>query len=151
MLDVGHIVEIIEKKGYSCAAVEKRLGFGNGAIRRWSVNSPSVSKLFILADFLKIPVSELLGAQPSLSADEKKLLDYYRSLSEDDRITALGDLIRFVGQSRMTAVKSKPPVRTVPIAAYGGGIIEHRIQATDEEIRAAIEEDEMDEAFSNGQ
>lgn len=157
MLDIDHIIHLIVSKGYSCGFVEKQLGFGNGAIRRWSINSPSVSKLYALSNFLKIPIAELLAEKSVYSDDEKKLLDYYRSLSDDDKITALGDLIRFATQKKNNAetaadLAPKAPdtagerkEREIAVAAYGGGVFKHKITATDEELRRALEEDEQED------
>ena len=42
---VDRIIALIKEKGLSVYAVEKQLGFGNGAIKRFDTNSPSKDKI----------------------------------------------------------------------------------------------------------
>lgn len=86
MFNVEHILSLLDKRGYSCSKVEKSLGFGNGAIRRWKQSSPSIDKLYKLSNFLNISIIELLGEYTDLSSDEQKLIEIYNGLSDDDKI-----------------------------------------------------------------
>ena len=47
------IEELANKEGITIAALEKKLGFGNGTIRGWKDSSPTVEKLKKVADYLK--------------------------------------------------------------------------------------------------
>jgi transcriptional regulator with XRE-family HTH domain len=62
-------MEIISQKGYTCYSVEKALGFGNGAIKRWATNSPSINKLYELSNFLGISINFLLANETEKTSD----------------------------------------------------------------------------------
>lgn len=47
--------------GRNIRGVEKACGFGNGTIRRWSDNDPSVSKVKKVAEHFGVTVDDLLG------------------------------------------------------------------------------------------
>ena len=64
------------------AELERSLGFGNGTIRRWSNNSPSVDKVLLVADLLNADISWLLKGKTT--AIEPILKKYY-SLSDIDK------------------------------------------------------------------
>jgi SOS-response transcriptional repressor LexA len=72
----------LEKRSLSCNAVEKELGFGNGAIRRWDMNSPSVDKIIKLSNLLDVSVDYLLFGStskqknPTHLSGEEILRDY---------------------------------------------------------------------------
>ena len=90
---VERLLEIIKKKGLSASAVEKRLGFGNGAIRRFSTNSPSVDKIIALSNFLNVSVEYILFGTENVSEqpeDVQILVTYYKQLSERDKGIILG-------------------------------------------------------------
>ena len=53
---VDRIIALIKEKGLSVYAVEKQLGFGNGAIKRFDTNSPSIDKIILLSDFLNVSI-----------------------------------------------------------------------------------------------
>lgn len=57
---VERICELIKKKGLSVSAVEKQLGFGNGAIKRFDKNSPSIDKIISLSAFLNVSIDYLV-------------------------------------------------------------------------------------------
>jgi len=57
---VDRICELIKKKGMSISAVEKQLGFGNGAIKRFEKNSPSIDKVISLSNFLNVSIDYLV-------------------------------------------------------------------------------------------
>lgn len=86
---VNRIIKLIKQKGMSVNAVEKQLGFGNGAIKRFSTSSPSVDKIVALSNFLNSSVEYIITgkeAVPSLSEDELELLTYYKELPEKEQI-----------------------------------------------------------------
>lgn len=89
---VDRIIEQIDKKGLSVNAVEKQLGFGNGAIKRFASSSPSVNKILALSNFLNVSVDYLLTGNTNniFSEDEHELLTYYRKLSEQEKVKLIG-------------------------------------------------------------
>lgn len=61
---------LVEKVKYLCetheltfAALERRLDFGNGTIRKWDNATPSGDKLAKVADFFNVSVDYLLGRE----------------------------------------------------------------------------------------
>lgn len=51
---------LCKERGVTIAEVERVTGLGNGVIRRWDENSPTVSKLKPVADYFGVTVDELL-------------------------------------------------------------------------------------------
>lgn len=64
---VERLLAIIKQKGLSVSAVEKKLGFGNGAIKRFSTSSPSVDKIITLSNFLNVTVEYILFGNENFS------------------------------------------------------------------------------------
>ena len=100
MLDLKRILAIISENGYNCSTIEKALGFGNGTIRRWGTSSPSINKLYELANFLNIPIYALLTDEnPSLeklSPDETEWLELYRKLDRDKQFEFKGEIRGYI-------------------------------------------------------
>lgn len=111
----NRIRELCKKKKITQEEMLAACGLGDNAIRQINDTKGMASfSLARIADHLDCSVDYLLGrtdtvnvAREPQSPDECKLLERYRSLSEDDRITALGDLIRFA--SEKAAIKSEAP------------------------------------------
>lgn len=85
---VERIVDLIKKKGMSINAVEKQLGFGNGAIKRFDTNSPSIDKIISLSNFLNVSLDYLVIGNDNvdtLSVEERKLIDTFKKLSPMNR------------------------------------------------------------------
>ena len=57
---VERIRTVAEKNELTLAKVERDLGFGNGTIRKWDSNSPSVDKVSAVANYLNVSVDYLL-------------------------------------------------------------------------------------------
>lgn len=57
----GIIKDLCENKDSSFAKLERDLGFGNGTIRNWDKNSPSVDKLQKVANYFKVSTDYLLS------------------------------------------------------------------------------------------
>lgn len=81
---VERILTLINKKGMSVNSVEKQLKFGNGAIKRFDTNSPSIDKIIALSNFLNVSVDYLINgdeASGTFNETEIKLITDYRLLS----------------------------------------------------------------------
>ena len=83
------LVETIKRLAYErnvvISQMEADLNFGLSSIYKWDKNSPSISKVISVANYLKVPVSALI---PSDYEDNKELDDFmsiYRSLSSIDQ------------------------------------------------------------------
>ncbi|GHU56358.1 hypothetical protein AGMMS49975_19490 [Clostridia bacterium] len=131
--NVDKIIGIIEEKGYTCYAVEKSLGFGNGAIKRWATNSPSINKLIELSNFLKIDLGLFFYEEvpkpstpphPPADADidgrERLLVDNFRELNDEQKrflvnqsarlLSAVEDKLSTSKSSANTATATNRPV-----------------------------------------
>lgn len=87
---VDRIIQLIKQKNLSINAVEKQLGFGNGAIKRFATSSPSVDKIIALSNFLNVSVGYIItGEDTSLNDDEQELVSYYKKLPEREKIKLL--------------------------------------------------------------
>lgn len=87
---VDRIIQLIKQKGLSINAVERQLGFGNGAIKRFATSSPSVDKIIALSNFLNVSVGYIItGEETSLNDDEQELVSYYKKLPEREKIKLL--------------------------------------------------------------
>lgn len=63
-MNVGEAVKkICKEKGISVSALEKELEWSNGVIGRWGKTSPSIDKIFAVADQLGISLDELFGVK----------------------------------------------------------------------------------------
>lgn len=90
---VNRIIELIKHKGMSVNAVEKQLGFGNGAIKRFATSSPSVDKIVSLSNFLNVSVEYIITGKEnaaSLKEDELELLTYYKKIPHDEQLKLIG-------------------------------------------------------------
>lgn len=89
---VDRIIALIKEKGLSIYSVEKKLGFGNGAIKRFDNNSPSIDKIILLSDFLNTSIDYLIYGEEkrqSLSDNEIKLIKHYKRLPHDEKISLI--------------------------------------------------------------
>ncbi len=57
---VEKIKYLAKENGTDMANIERCVGLGNSSIRRWSNNSPSVNKVLLVANFLKVSVDWLV-------------------------------------------------------------------------------------------
>lgn len=90
---VDRLLKLIKEKGLTVSAVERKLGFGNGAIKRFSTNSPSIDKIILLSNFLNVSVEYILFGkeqQNDISDDMSQLLSFYKSLNEREKGIVLG-------------------------------------------------------------
>ncbi|WP_412059277.1 helix-turn-helix domain-containing protein [Enterococcus casseliflavus] len=55
-----------EAKGVSIRKTEIDLDFSNGSISKWNKSVPSVDKLLKVADYLEIPISDLLSKKQAV-------------------------------------------------------------------------------------
>lgn len=81
---VERVKEKAAEKGTNMTAIENECGLGHGAIRRWNLNSPSIDKVEIIANFLSVSIEYLItGKEPGdLTPEEQQLVDLYRQADE---------------------------------------------------------------------
>lgn len=111
---VERICKLIKEKGMSVNSVEKTLGFGNGAIKRFEKNSPSIDKIIKLSNFLNVSLEYLVfGTEPTLKVttiempqsqltqNEKEMLSIFRMLSEREQLKEIGRLEKTIEQENV--------------------------------------------------
>ena len=95
---VERISALIKQNGLSLNAVEKQLGFGNGAIKRFDTNSPSIDKISSLAVFLNTSIDYLVFGEEkdsptnNLSENEIELLEVFNKFNDREQIKLIGKL-----------------------------------------------------------
>ena len=140
---VNRLLAIIKQKGLSVSAVEKQLGFGNGAIKRFSTSSPSIDKIIALSNFLNVTVEYILFGNENVSElpeDIKKLVEYYKTLSDKDKGMVLGKAETLAELAAERAAKERAaeqPKKAVQITAL----------AANEQPEPENDEPEQDEEF----
>lgn len=93
------IRELCKKNGTTVKALEEELQLGKATVRRWDDNSPSISKVALVADRFGVSLEYLLTGKetapakgPELSEDEAMLLAAFRTLTEEQRRFVLRQL-----------------------------------------------------------
>lgn len=85
---VTEIKRLCKINNISIKALEEKLHFGNGSIRRWDECSPSVDKVFALSQFFGVPIERLLGVETpagAINSEETRLLSAWRQADEKTR------------------------------------------------------------------
>lgn len=167
---VYRIKQEIKAQNTTIAAVERALGLGNGTISKWDKQSPSCNNMLKLANYLNCTVDYLLNGKEKsspaeqLTADEQKLLTYYKRLNDIDKGIVIGRAEQLAEQAK---VSLKEPENTVfieyyslPVSAGTGvdldgcekGMLE--VEATELTFQAnfalRVSGDSMEPVFHNG-
>lgn len=66
---VEQIKKLCSQRNISIKALEKMLGFGNGTIRRWDTNTPSIERINLVASFFEVPLSAITGESDTKEKD----------------------------------------------------------------------------------
>lgn len=107
---VERILALISQKGMSVNAVEKQLKFGNGAIKRFDTNSPSVDKIITLSNFLNVSIDYLVYGKESDNSfgniNEEQHIKKYRILDEHGKEVV--DTVLDIEVKRCEAVQNRP-------------------------------------------
>ena len=56
---MGIVERITKVSSVTISRLEKELNFGNGTIKRWDVNSPSIDKIVVVANYLNVSIDYL--------------------------------------------------------------------------------------------
>lgn len=110
---IERIFTLIEQSGKGIYVIEKEIGLTRGSLSNWKLGrtkQPSADALSKIADYFNVSVDYLLGRTgiretvtaenqfkikkaPSLTDEEKQLLDDYRALSDDTKVLLRGLII----------------------------------------------------------
>jgi len=100
-----NIALLREQKGLTQRELAENVGVKHNAVSNWESgkNSPDIEKIFDLADYFKVNVSDIFGQESSgeidyiLSKKEKDLIDAFRALNQVGRDTSLHQVQAMVG------------------------------------------------------
>ena len=139
---VERILKKLQENGLTANAVEKKLGFGNGAIKRFSTNSPSIDKIISLSNLLNVSIDWLVTGKdlsPKLTENELELLHIFSNFSEREQLKIIGQLENELKHNKKSP-EAVPEIQQydVQIAAFGGGTESQRVNMTPEEYEKWI-------------
>lgn len=60
MVNLTKIQELCQKYGISIPKLEKKMGFSNGAIYKWPVNTPGIDKVQKVANYFDVSIDSLM-------------------------------------------------------------------------------------------
>lgn len=99
------VKSLCKKEKISIRKLEQSVGFSHGTIGVWNTSRPSIDRVEAVADYFDVSVDQLLGRSSDtfLSGDERRLLDLYRSMSDQGKqhlmLTAQTDAAVFIKKS----------------------------------------------------
>ena len=89
---VDIIRELCKKNGITIAALERKLGMGNGTISKYGGFNMRSDRLKAVADYFHVSMEYLITGQeplptaaPSYSQEERELVESYRKLNENGK------------------------------------------------------------------
>ena len=80
---VEKVRALCDSKELTLAALERRLDFGNGTIRKWDNATPSGDKLAKVADYFNVSVDYLLGREDTVPTQNDDPDENYTILSRN--------------------------------------------------------------------
>ena len=96
---VERLKNVAEQKGTNFKQIEKICGIGNGNIRRWDTNSPSVSAFLKVADLLDVSTDYLLRGESMVKSDcEQELSCLIHGLSPGAQRELVGYVKRMLAE-----------------------------------------------------
>lgn len=141
---VERILKKLQENGLTANAVEKKLGFGNGAIKRFSTNSPSIDKIISLSNLLNVSIDWLVTGKdlsPKLTENELELLHIFSNFSEREQLKIIGQLENELKHNKKSP-EAVPEIQQydIQMAAFGGGTTSQHVNMTPEEYKDWIED-----------
>lgn len=92
-----------KKRGITVAALERELGFGNGTIRKWDDNLPSLERVKKVADRLDVAIISLTAPfpdekipQPKEAEGINEQLIRHLSLLTEEETKQVDDFVQFL-------------------------------------------------------
>lgn len=80
------IIELCKQNNTNISEVERVLKFGNGTIRRWKVNQPTIGKLTLVADYFGVSLDYFTSNVTTKdNKDNKEFLNLIKSLTEEQK------------------------------------------------------------------
>lgn len=100
------IQELASERDVSIKRIERECGMGNGTIRKWGTQSPSIENVRKVANYLHVSLSCLIDEEDvgknltGFTKSEEDLLRLVHPLSEIDKIKVIGVIENYLFLSR---------------------------------------------------
>ena len=98
---VQKVKALCDERDITFAALERRLDFGNGTIRKWDNATPSGDKLAKVADYFQVSVDYLLGREDATSALETDPDENFTILSRNAKKLSPEDRKQLLDMARL--------------------------------------------------
>lgn len=82
---LNKIKTLCNENKISIAELERKLGFGNGSIRRWSTSNPSINNLNKVAEYFGLSIQYFVDSEVQLSKEALDLAKEYENLSSKQK------------------------------------------------------------------
>lgn len=112
---VEQIKKLCAEHKTTVKSLEKELGFGNGTIRRWDTNAPSVERISMVANRFNVPMSYLMGEtdDPSDRSKTHWAEIYYGGSASRENFEIGPNGLPFHGQKEKPALSKEDEQKTV--------------------------------------
>jgi transcriptional regulator with XRE-family HTH domain len=104
--------ELRENLGFMQITVSKKIGISNKVLSNYenNISTPDLQTLIILCNFYKVSSDYLLGLtrieplaeESQVTEDEKKILNYYNRLNEENKDASKGYMINLFREQQNT-------------------------------------------------
>lgn len=109
------IKELASQRGLSIKALEETVGLGNGTIRRWDTNYPSVDKLQKVANFLNVSIDFLITGTKddslAISKDDQEWLALIHQLPPEAQYEFRGEIKGYLKRLSEESVAADKNIR----------------------------------------
>lgn len=111
---IDRIKEKCKDRKMSISQIEQICGFGNGTIRRWENNLPSVDKVLKVANLLNTSIEWIITGKEDaeLTPDENRLIECYRASDPAGKDAILGQAEYQANKALPEGVSVSKPGRT---------------------------------------
>ena len=94
---VQRIIELCKNKQITIAYLERKANLGNGTIKRWNTSSPSIDKVFKIANMLDVSVDYLYRGK-----ENKRLVIGSKDITNltKEELRTINDIIDFYNYRR---------------------------------------------------
>lgn len=139
---------LCEKANIKPNPLAKQLGISSGVLNKWKNGGiPNSNALIKIADYFSVSIDYLLGrtdnfhsndkeqSENNLSSDEKKLIDIYNGISDDDKILLMAFGLQLQRNMPILNVVNKPTKQDTEeelrVVARGEGLTTIKANASD--------------------